>query len=136
MEGPMTTDSSLCPRCGAQLSMQDLFTAGRHATIAACTQCGGQWIRDTDLQRLSEIIEPVMLEWRSLPSTVEQRAVLSCPECDGAPPLEKLSSDRDRHVVLDHCTRCGGVWLDANELKAIQRESLFALLAGFARRGA
>ncbi len=122
-----------CPRCGGELGMQDLFTGGRHATVAACGTCGGQWMRDTDLQRLSEVLEPVLIEWRSLGSSAEQQRTLRCPECREAPPLEKLQSERDARVILDHCRVCGGVWLDAKELQAIQQDSLFSLLGGLER---
>ncbi|HET9451398.1 MAG TPA: zf-TFIIB domain-containing protein [Aggregicoccus sp.] len=125
--------SAACPRCGGALDMQDLFTGGRHATVAGCQVCGGHWMRDTDLQRLSEIVEPVVVEWRALPPSAEQLKTLRCPECPGAPTLEKLQSGRDARVLLDHCALCGGVWLDGRELQAIQQDSLFALAAGLTR---
>ena len=115
--------------------MRDLFTGGVHATIALCNGCAGQWMRDSDLQRLSEVFEPVLVEWRELGATQEQQhQLLHCPECEGSPVMEKLKSERDRHVVLDRCAACGGVWLDANELRAIQQESLFAILSGLVRK--
>jgi Zn-finger nucleic acid-binding protein len=46
--------------------------------------------------------------------------------------MVKLQSERDPRVVFDKCENCGGVWLDTNELRAIQQDSLFALLAGLA----
>jgi Zn-finger nucleic acid-binding protein len=120
----------LCPRCGYDLALQDLFSAGRHATVAGCTNCGGHWMRRSDLARLSEIQEPVILEWRDLRPEPAQQQELNCPECDGSPAMKKSRSERDTKVVLDSCEECGGVWLDGNELKAIQRESLFGILAG------
>ena len=118
-----------CPRCGAELFLQDLFTGGRHASVAACGKCGGQWMRESDLQRLSEIVSPVLVEWRQI-TPADQEKELHCPECDGAPAMSKLKSERDRVVVLDACERCGGVWLDGGELRAIQQESLPSLAAG------
>ena len=132
-EEPVSEVAVACPRCGGTLDMKDLFTGGRHATVAGCLSCGGHWMRDTDLQRLSEVVEPVLVEWRKLgPETAQQRT-LRCPECPGALPMEKLQSERDARVILDHCTVCGGVWLDTRELEAIQQDSLFALAAGLAR---
>jgi Zn-finger nucleic acid-binding protein len=123
-----------CPRCQGALVLQDVFRGGRHATVAGCVRCGGHWMRDSDLQRLSEVVVPVLAEWRSLGSQVEQGAPLRCPECPGAPAMEKLRSERDDRVVLDRCGACAGIWLDANELRAIQEESLMALVAGLAQR--
>ncbi len=122
-----------CPRCSQPLALQDLFTAGVHATVAVCLGCGGHWMRDSDLKRLSEVVEPVVVEWRRIPPSTVQQKPLVCPECEDAPPLHKLQNERDAKVVLDSCEVCGGVWLDPNELRAIQQESLFSLLAGLAR---
>lgn len=121
-----------CPRCQHELVPQELFTGGRHATVAGCLNCGGQWMRDTDLQRLSEIVEPVVIELLAV-SPASQREVLHCPEDEGSPPLRKLRSDRDARVVLDTCDVCGGVWLDGGELRAIQQESLPALAGALLR---
>jgi Zn-finger nucleic acid-binding protein len=124
---------SACPRCGVELVMQDLFTGGRHATVGGCLGCGGQWMRRTDLERLSEILTPVVAEWRPLGPRLWQNKPLHCPVCTGAPRMEKMQSERDRRVVLDRCRQCHGVWLDTNELRAIQQESLAGLLAGLVR---
>jgi DNA-directed RNA polymerase subunit M/transcription elongation factor TFIIS len=91
-------------------------------------------MRDSDLQRLSEVVEPVLVEWRDLPAQDLQHAALTCPACEAAPVMAKLRSERDPQVVFDECPECGGVWLDSNELRAIKQESLVSLLAGFARR--
>lgn len=123
-----------CPRCGEALEMRDLFTGPRHATVGACPACGGQWMRGSDLERLSEWVEPVLFEWRELPSAPAQSAVMACPACDAAPPMKKLRSERDSRVVVDQCPACSGVWLDANELQAIQQDSLWRLLGDLARR--
>ena len=122
-----------CPRCGGELVMQDVFTGGRHATVAACLACSGQWMRDSDLERLSEVVEPVPIEIvRVAPDSV-QGAEIECPECEEPRLLSKIHSPRDPRVVLDACDVCGGVWLDENELSAIQRESVLKLLAGVFR---
>jgi Zn-finger nucleic acid-binding protein len=90
-------------------------------------------MKESDLQRLSEIVQPVVVEWRRLPSSEDQAVGLDCPECEGPVRMAKVRSARDDRVVLDVCDRCGGVWLDLNELRAIQQDSLLALAAGFLR---
>ena len=110
--------------------MRDLFTGGRHATVAACPGCDGLWVRDTDLQRLSEVVEPVLVEWLNITPTA-QGEELHCPECEPGRPMRKLRSDREHRVLLDTCDACGGVWLDGGELRAIQQESLPTLAAAF-----
>jgi Zn-finger nucleic acid-binding protein len=52
----------------------------------------------------------------------------SCP-IDGT----KLSKEIVLNVVIDHCPRCGGVWLDAGELRLlIEGRRLQGFLDGFA----
>ena len=41
---------------------------------------------------------------------------LQCPKCDGT--LQGLMFEG---VEIDACDKCGGVWLDANELAALTR---------------
>lgn len=52
----------------------------------------------------------------------------SCP-IDGV----TLSKEIVLNVVIDHCPRCGGVWLDAGELRLlIEGRKLQGFLEGFA----
>lgn len=90
-------------------------------------------MKANDLQRMGEVIEPVIVEVRNLPTTSKQLKLLNCPECSDHPPLTKFRPERDPHVMLDYCGQCRGVWLDKNELEAIQRDSLVRVLADLAR---
>lgn len=122
-----------CPRCHQELFPRDVFTGGRHATVGGCPSCGGLWMRDSDLERLSEVVEPVLVEWRRLSPPEYQAVPLDCPECGSPVRMEKVTSARDARVVIDTCDRCGGVWLDGSELRAIQQDSLLALASSFLR---
>lgn len=52
----------------------------------------------------------------------------SCP-IDGT----ELSKEIVLNIVIDHCPRCGGVWLDAGELRLlIEGRRLQGFLDGFA----
>ena len=122
-----------CPRCNAALAAKDITAGGTIATVAACSKCEGQWMKANDLQRLAEIIEPVVVEVRNLPPINKQLKLMNCPECGNHPPLSKFRPERDPNVMLDYCSNCRGVWLDKNELEAIQKESLVQVLADLAR---
>lgn len=43
-------------------------------------------------------------------------ATLQCPKCDG-----RLQPVMFEGVEIDVCDKCGGVWLDANELEALTK---------------
>ncbi len=42
---------------------------------------------------------------------------LHCPDCAGQPLAIKVSEG----VEIDVCPSCGGIWLDAGEIEALQR---------------
>lgn len=44
---------------------------------------------------------------------------LPCPTCLGV-MMEKLKPVRDHELVLDYCRRCGGIWFDAGEVRALR----------------
>jgi len=42
-----------------------------------------------------------------------------CPVCLGV-KLEKLKPVKSKDLVLDYCRRCGGIWFDAGEVRALR----------------
>lgn len=45
---------------------------------------------------------------------------LPCPTCLGV-VMEKLKPVKDHDLVLDYCTRCGGIWFDAGEVQLLRQ---------------
>ena len=43
---------------------------------------------------------------------------LQCPKCDGR--TDAVNYGGDSGVVIDKCTGCGGIWLDAQEIEKVQ----------------
>lgn len=43
---------------------------------------------------------------------------MTCPRCGGT-----LEEQRHHEVVIDQCTQCRGVWLDAGELELLEATS-------------
>jgi uncharacterized protein len=57
----------------------------------------------------------------------ELEARLPCPVCLGA-SMEKLHAGDDPQVVLDHCPRCGGIWVEQGEaqrLRGVRQEAFW-----------
>ncbi len=55
---------------------------------------------------------------------MNQHAALGCPRCSGF--LRKKAMRKLNHpsgAVLDVCDGCGGMWLDANEVKLLHSHS-------------
>ena len=122
-----------CPRCPSSLTRRSQDEPGAQFDSWACLGCDGRFLAESDLQRIEETVEPVVLELRRIPGADDQQRILECPVCEPRHPMEKFEHHRDRNVVLDRCPSCRGVWLDGGELTAIQEESLPIFLVSSAR---
>ncbi|MFE8603295.1 zf-TFIIB domain-containing protein [Archangium violaceum] len=114
-----------CPRCDKEM------TPVRPDDVEArqCPQCEGHWLEGEDLRRLESTVNVRFIEWRKLPAEEVQARELACPRCEPRQVMKKVRSERDRHVLLDVCERCHGVWLDGGELRAIQEMGFVSALA-------
>ena len=51
---------------------------------------------------------------------MDQQKKMNCPRCSRLLSWVKMRKlDHDSGAVLDICDKCGGMWLDANEVKMI-----------------
>lgn len=60
---------------------------------------------------------------------------LRCPVCLGV-VMEKVRVGQDAPVEVDHCVRCGGVWLEYGEVHLLRRQPPAALWSAIVRRDA
>lgn len=92
--------------------------------------CRGIWFDDSELQRvdsakkgagpaLEAAAEPVAPHQGAVEPAISER---SCPRCDRA--LEEVDYELQPKVVLDECSQCHGVFLDAGELAVIRSREL------------
>ncbi|GMU59603.1 MAG: hypothetical protein AMXMBFR34_13660 [Myxococcaceae bacterium] len=123
----------LCPRCSVALSSVVVDPQLDDLEALSCARCGGHWLEKDDLKRLEQVVEVHWFEVRHLPPREVQQAPLSCPRCAPERHLVKLHSERDRHVVMDACIHCQGVWLDGGELTAIRNKSVWGALVDAVR---
>lgn len=56
-----------------------------------------------------------------------------CPACLGV-TLERKGVGKSSTLQIDHCRRCGGVWLEYGEVQQLRREPPRALWSAIARR--
>jgi len=113
-----------CPRCSAALSSVDY----EGIRIETCPSCEGEWLDATELghivkargQRFSEE------ERRAVAAAVKITGVkiedhdhdLTCPKCGGT--TDAVNYGGDTGIIIDKCTSCRGIWLDAGEIEKIQ----------------
>lgn len=112
-----------CPRCETLLQSETIKERNDEVSVETCSSCHGIWLDKGELQSLDNVSEPVLIEWRNIPSEYDQLTPLHCPSCGTHPMMKKAEHPRDEKVIFDYCESCEGIWLDGGELEAIQKES-------------
>jgi Zn-finger nucleic acid-binding protein len=108
-----------CPACGNPLASRK---AGSIVVDVCEGGCGGVWFDNFELRRIDEVgaheIRSVHRDF-SLHVDLDSRRV--CPRCPGQVMFRRFFS-RLRRTQIDECPNCAGIWLDAGEFDAIERE--------------
>jgi len=112
-----------CPRCQHTLETKHFYDCNIRIEVDQCRSCEGTWFDKNELAQIDHIIDPKLIEIRRIPNTIDQFETLRCPSCNNNPRMQKAIHPRDKHVILDYCPYCKGIWLDKGELKAIQQEN-------------
>ena len=88
--------------------------------------CGGIWFDHYELAKVNEAAEAAgegLLDVErdaSLEVDLERRRL--CPKCTDGVVMMRHFTSVERKVTIDECAECGGIWLDAGELRAIRTE--------------
>jgi len=107
-----------CPVCQTALRA----VRGGDLEIDVCPRCGGSFF---DRGELKETLNRLLTagEVPEAPVELERRPVLvhrlqersrDCPRC--ATAMEKFNYCYDSNIILDRCSRCGGIWADRGEV--------------------
>jgi len=110
-----------CPKC--QTLLEEFEYAGTGVMLDRCPKQHGFWLDKGELEKVQIMMEYYKRMYASAqpPSdmTVTQKM---CPYCK-----EKLMEKIYEGVPIDTCQKCGGVWLDKDELYQIveRREKSF-----------
>ena len=113
-----------CPNCGAMLRTVEY--EGIH--LETCRGCQGEWLDADELKHVVQAREVRFdeQERRAIAESTTIKGVkldevdrdLACPKCGGETGALKYGGDTG--IVIDRCTTCHGIWLDADELERIQ----------------
>ncbi|WP_338870938.1 zf-TFIIB domain-containing protein [Myxococcus stipitatus] len=124
----MNRHCPICPQPAPTLRVIDI----RGVSVDTCPRCTGHWLDVGELERLApgwktEAIEAAMPSAsrrcrhsrHHVPPTREACGLCGspaarCPDCETF-----LSQVRTEVCAVDLCGHCRGIWLDANELKAL-----------------
>ena len=109
-----------CPACGNILQ----GTTVAEVSVDVCRGgCGGIWFDNHELRKFDEPHETAgeaLLDVERNPSIhVDLHRKRDCPRCRNTSLTRRLFHAQ-RHVEIDECPTCGGVWLDYGELGEIR----------------
>ena len=114
-----------CPIDGVEL-----ITAKYEAAIEVdqCPQCDGMWLDCQELEQIQATLEhDHASQIKQLPDLVgnayamalaRSRPELKCPRCDRT--MERREHGGCSQVMIDICPQCRGIWLDKDELVALE----------------
>ncbi len=87
-----------------------------------CESCGGLWLDHGELDKMAFKVQG-SIEFCSEDEVKGiSKAAKTCPRCNGLPLHKVTFLDDSTGIILDHCTNCGGFWLDGGELGKMDKE--------------
>jgi uncharacterized protein len=111
-----------CPACGA--TMTEVTVA--NVKVDACEAgCGGLWFDRFELAKVERAGQSAGARLQEIQRSAPVRATDATPrQCPRDPGvvLARHYSSVKRTTLVDECAKCGGVFLDAGELSAIEAE--------------
>ena len=130
-----------CPKCHQPL--QGVDYEGVH--LETCPRCGGHWL---DADELGSIVKARKRRFNEQECLAIAQATkikgvnlnslnrhLICPKCGST--TNPINYGDDTGMIIDKCTKCGGMWLERGEIEKIEdlvegwREELPADLAQY-----
>ena len=124
----ISDDSPLkCPKCSKDMTSQ---TVG-DVTLERCTGCTGLWMKASAMERLMARKDLVRAIDTGSAATGEwtdsvENTVLICP--NDRSRLIRMVNHKQPHVQYESCKTCGGVFLDAGELRDLATQGLMERL--------
>ncbi len=113
-----------CPICNVELKK---VTIGGVLVLDECPECHGIFFDHLELRKLDEEHEfaddPELQRLLSYSRADDKRDFqLTCPACGSKMVRRRYNIRSD--VFIDECYNCGGIWLDAGELRAVREQFL------------
>jgi len=112
-----------CPACSSKRTTPVSLTDGLNSL--KCESCGGQWISSKKYQAWQTSLETIQPEkpFTEVQIEVEDHpGAKLCPDCGKI--LLKYKVGHGLDFFVDHCSACGGIWLDKNEWQALEAQNL------------
>jgi len=114
----------ICPACDR--SLEKVKIGG--IVVDVCKNgCGGIWFDKNELEKVDEQHEAAgekLLDFLCDENIkVDFSKKRKCPVCNGIIMVKHFESIK-HEIEIDECYKCGGIWLDAGELRSIRKQFL------------
>lgn len=112
-----------CPACHSKHTVSVSLTDNLRA--CKCERCGGHWIPSKHYEAWQKSLTEILpgKPFTEVEIEVKDHAGAKlCPECGKI--LLKYKVGHGLDFFVDHCTACGGIWLDQNEWQALAAQNL------------
>ncbi|MCC6676173.1 MAG: zf-TFIIB domain-containing protein [Phycisphaerales bacterium] len=114
-----------CPKCRAPMKH---IRVGE-VLVDRCYACAGLWLDALEKEKLlGDRKAAAAADHPAGPKSTASRGAYKCPRDHST--LIEMSDIRQSHVRFESCTVCGGVFLDAGELKDLSERTLRERLLG------
>lgn len=118
------SEPMMCPNCHSDLQTIDY----EGIAIESCDKCRGEWLDHDELGRIVRLREAKFdpEERRAIAESITITGIeledvdrdLKCPKCGET--TDAINFGGDTGIIIDRCTGCRGIWLDAGELEKTQ----------------
>ncbi len=100
-----------CPKCD-NVDLMNLL-----GQLDFCPSCQGTWFDKGETAKYFSL-EQDLPDLESSLKTAQQRGQV-CPRCSAE--LQELKYDVNQDLLLDRCTKCEGLWFDAEEVDKLMK---------------
>ena len=103
-----------CPKCFKPMETVEF---GTNIKVMRCTGCSGLFCKWQTLKELrNEWLADTVLDKGSAALGAKHNEMLDirCPDCGTT--MDRVKDQQQKHIALDSCAKCDGVFLDAGEL--------------------
>lgn len=108
------TSGLKCPKCKADTLHN--FKTSEGVTVDLCDRCKGLWMDRGETARSAEL-ETDFPDYEAVKGTAVQTELI-CPTCQSRLFTMKYAKNSD--LMVEHCQKCGGMFLDAGEISKVE----------------
>lgn len=113
-----------CPKCNTPTLKS--FKTSEGVTVDLCDKCKGLWLDKGETAKSAEM-ESDFPDYKYSMSTA-RKVSLKCPKCQADMVIVKYY--QDSALEVEHCEKCGGIFLDAGEISKVESVSSNSEAAG------